>query len=136
MKNFLIIAFLCFNSLLTFSQDKKVETVLNVWMDHFNKKEYQRAYDLYAPAYKQKVSLEWLTNQMMETFGMMGKLKSTKFVSYKDYVYKYIFYAKANQIEADVTIVVNKDYQLSYLVFDSIGGTGDPPPAAKGKNPR
>jgi len=72
---------------------------------------------------------------MKETFGMMGKLKSIKFISYKDYVYKYIFYAKANQIEGDVTIVVNKDYQLGYLVFNSIGGAGDPPPAAKGQLP-
>jgi hypothetical protein len=119
--------------LLTFAQDKKVDSVLKIWIDCFNKQNYQKAYDLYAPAYKQKVSLDGLTNRMKETFGMMGKLKSVNFISYKDYVYKYLFYAKSNQIEADVTLVVIKDYKLGYLVFDSIGGTGDPPKSAKGQ---
>ncbi|MFA6277594.1 MAG: hypothetical protein WC622_12635 [Pedobacter sp.] len=135
MKKTVIISLICISSLLTFAQDKKVDSVLNKWIDCFNKQDYQKSYNLYAPVYKQKVSLEWVTNQMKETFGMMGKLKSIKFISYKDYVYKYIFYAKANQIEGNVIIIVNKDYQLGYLVFDSIGGTGDPPPAAKGQFP-
>lgn len=105
--------------------------MLNKWKDCFNKQDYKPAYDLYTSAYKQKVTLEQLTSNMKNVYGMMGKLKSIKFVSYKDHVYKYIFYSKANKIEADVSIVLSKDYQLGYLSFDRIGGTGDPPPMGK-----
>ncbi|MFD0942032.1 hypothetical protein [Pedobacter boryungensis] len=133
MKKILIIGLLSFISLITFAQDKNVEVAINKWIDCFNEKNYRGAYDLYASVYKQKVPLETVTAQMKEVFGMMGKLKSIKFISYKDYVYKYIFYAKTNLIEADVSIVINKDYQFGYLGFESIGGTGDPPKAGKGE---
>lgn len=130
MKKTVIIGLLSFISLISFGQDKKVDELLNKWKDCFNKLDYKSAYDLYTLGYKQKVSEESVTRQMKDVYNMMGKLKSIKFVSYKDYVYKYIFYSKANHIEGDVSIVVSKDYQLGYLSFERIGGTGDPPPMA------
>ena len=130
MKKIIFITVLIFACSTTFGQDKKTDEVVEKWKNYFNKEDYKSAYDLYSQAYQQKSSLSNLTRSMKDVYGMMGKLKSIKFISYKDYVYKYIFYAKANQIEADVSIVVNKDGQLGYLNFDSIGGTGDPPPMA------
>ncbi|TCC92318.1 hypothetical protein EZ428_11370 [Pedobacter frigiditerrae] len=130
MKKKIIIVLISFISSISFGQDKKVDEVLNKWKDCFNKQDYKSAYDLYTLGYRQKVSEESVTKQMKEVYNMMGKLKSVKFVSYKDYVYKYIFYSKANHIEGDVSIVVSKDYQLGYLSFDRIGGTGDAPPMA------
>jgi intein-encoded DNA endonuclease-like protein len=88
---------------------------------------------LYSSTYRSKVSLEKQTEMLKDVYGMMGKLGSAKFISYKEYVYKYVFYAKKNQIEADVALVIDKDLKLSYLSFDAIGGKGDPPPAAKKK---
>ncbi len=130
MKKVFIIWLMSFVSFLSFGQDKKVDEVLNKWKDSFNKQDYKSAYDLYTLGYKQRVTLEDVTEQMKRAYGMMGKLKSIRFISYKDYVYKYVFYAKTNHIEGDVSIVVSKDYQLGYLKFDRIGGTGDPPKMA------
>jgi len=130
MKKIIIIVLLSFISLISFGQDKKVDEVLNKWKNFFNKQDYKSAYDLYTLGYRQRVTLEAVTEQIKRAYDMMGKLKSIKFISYKDYVYKYVFYSKANQIEGDVSIVVSKDYQLGYLSFDRIGGTGDPPPMA------
>lgn len=130
MKKVFIIGLLSFISIISFGQDKKVDEVLNKWKDCFNKQDYKSAYDLYTLGYRQRVTVEAVTEQMKRVYKMMGKLKSIKFVSYKDYVYKYSFYSKANQIEGDVSIVVSTDYQLGYLSFDRIGGTGDPPPMA------
>ncbi|RZL49376.1 MAG: hypothetical protein EOP00_07170 [Pedobacter sp.] len=130
MKRIIVVGLLSFISLTSFGQDKKVDELLNRWRDCFNKQDYKSAYELYTLGYKQKVSEGVVTKQMKEVYNMMGKLKSIKFVSYKDYVYKYTFYSKANHIEGDVSIVVSKDYQLGYLSFDSIGGTDDPPPIA------
>ena len=131
MKKYIIIAFLSFISLSSIGQDKKVDQLLNKWIACFNKQDVNAAYDLYTSSYRQKVSIETVAKQIKGIFGMTGKLKSIKFISYKDHVYKYVFYSKENQIESDVSIVVSKDYQLGYLGFDSIGGTGDPPPMSK-----
>lgn len=131
MKKSIIITFLSVISLASFGQDKKVDQLLNKWIDCFNKQDYSAAYGLYTLGYKQKVSKEAVSKQIEGIFGMTGKLKSIKFISYKNGVYQYIFYSKANQIESDVSIVISKDYQLGYLSFDRIGGTGDPPPMSK-----
>ncbi len=112
-----------------FAQNEKVSKVLNQWVVCFNKQDYQKAYDLYAPFYKDKVSLDILTKNMKMVYGMMmGEIKGIKFISFNGQYYKFILYAKSNQIEADVTLVVDSEYKFRYFNFDGIGGRGNPPP--------
>ncbi len=127
------IVFVVLFSLISFSlyaQNEKVDSVLKKWVDCFNKQEYQKAYDLYASFYRDKVTLDVLSKNMKMAYGMMGNIKTVKFISFNGQYYKFILYAKSNQIEADVTIVVDSEYKFRYFNFDNIGGRGNPPPVA------
>lgn len=132
MKKLIIVLFLSILGITSYGQDQKgTDKIIKDWITSFNNQKYGEVYKLYSPTYQSQVSLEKQTKMLKDIYGMMGKLASAKFISYKEYAYKYIFYAKKNQIEADVTLVVDKNSKFSYLSFDAIGGKGDPPPAAK-----
>lgn len=130
MKKIVFIAFFHLASFSLFAQNEKVDKVINQWIGCFNQQDYQKAYDLYAPFYKDKVSLETLAKNMKMVYGMMGNIKKIKFISFNGQYYKYVLYARSNEIEADVTIVVDGEYKFRYFNFDSIGGRGNPPPVA------
>ncbi len=128
------IVFVVLFSLISFSlyaQNEKVDSVLRKWVACFNKQDYQKAYDLYAPFYRDKVRLDIFTKNMKMVYGMMmGEIREIKFISFNGQYYKFILFAKSNQIEADVTLVVDSEYKFRYFNFDGIGGRGNPPPVA------
>jgi hypothetical protein len=132
MKTVMLTLSLLFASVMLFGQDKKVDEVVKKWKGYFNQQDHQAAYDLYSPFYQKRVALPILTENMKRAYDLMGKLKSFKLISFKDHVYRYVLYAKANQVSAEVTLVVDKNFQLNYFTIDQIGGQGDPPPMEKG----
>ena len=135
VKRYILFAFFSICTSGVFAQDQiGTDKAIKQWISSFNHQKYEEVYNLYSSGYKAKMTLANQIEMLKDIYGMMGKLKSAKFISYKEYVYKYIFYANKNQKEAAVTIVIDKDLKFNYLTFDSIGGTGDPPRAARQQN--